>query len=76
MRVSVVIGQTRGGSWEALAMPDKDIESQKALVKTLISAGGKMGAGKSAKSFRQVLRFDSYVKRLRFDDVPPPVVEA
>jgi hypothetical protein len=57
-------------------MPDKDIEGQKALVKSLIVSGGKLGTGRSAKAFKQVLRFDSYAKRCRFDDVPPPVVEA
>lgn len=76
MRVSVVLGQLKNGSWEPVAMPDKDIEAQKALVKSLILSGGKLGTGRSAKMFSQVLRFDSYTKRCRFEDVPLPPVEA
>ena len=79
MRVSVVIGQLKSGAWEPLAMPDKDIEGQKALVKSLILSSGKLGSGRSAKSYKQVLRFDSYAKRLRFDDpvvtAPAPAIE-
>ncbi|GEM_PF-2877492 len=77
MRVSVVIGQTRSGGWEALALPDKDIEGQKALVKSLIAGRGRIGLGRGAKAYKQVLRFDSYTKRARFDEVmPAPVSES
>ena len=72
MRVSVTIGERNDGSWDVLAMPDKAIEEQKAMVKGLIIGKGIL-AVKSRRDkdaapvqFKQVLRFDSYAKRARF----------
>jgi hypothetical protein len=70
MRVSVVIGKVRSGNWEVLALPDQQIEAQKQLVKGLILSDGVLGDGRKARSFEEVLRFDSYTKRARFSGKP------
>jgi hypothetical protein len=76
MRVSVVIGKLKSGAWEVLALPDKQIEDQKTLVKSVINTNGLLGEGRKGKSFVEVLRFEKYVKRARFSEKVAPVVEA
>lgn len=70
MRVSVVIGKLKSGAWEVLALPDKQIEDQKSLVKGVINTNGTLGEGRKGKAYVEVLRFEKYVKRVRFSDKP------
>jgi hypothetical protein len=75
MRVSVLIGRVKGGEWECLALPDKDIEAQKAQVKQLINAGGVVGEGRKQKQLVELMRLEKYAKRVRFSPaLDAPVV--
>ena len=65
MRRAVLIGESDAG-WETIALPDKEVQDQKAIFKSLRVTGGKMGKGKGAKQYKHVIFFDRYAKRVSF----------
>lgn len=66
MRVAVTIGKFSDGSFKPLALPDKDVVEQRAMVREIITAGGVIGKGKDKKKLVEVLYFDKVERSKKF----------
>ena len=66
MKLGVIVGETDKGEWEALALPDKAVQSQRVLFKSLKVNGGLIKIGKQSKRYKRVYLFDNFSKRVFF----------
>lgn len=71
MRQAVTIGKLADGSFVPLALPDRDVMEHRALVREVITDGGRIGKGKDRKQLVEILHYNTIEKRKRFDARAP-----
>lgn len=67
MKVGVTIGETMDGKWETLALPDKQVQAQRAAFKALQIADGALKVGKTVKQYKKIYFFDRAAKHVKCD---------
>jgi len=72
MRVGIVVAENQAGRWDVLALPDKSVQDQRAVFKTLKQAKGLVDNGKKSVQYKRALFFDTYTKRAFFNHPPMP----